>query len=262
MLVLKRYFLIVATFALLSLVACDDDSVLLPDEQADAPPFNSSVYVGSDIISSDDPSTFRTITDKGRGERIVIDRRAGTWITIDAYLFDIEFGDSLTSEVQVNPEFGNPSLARTEAIKYGSILGQLPYCLREDVDALWIHRGFEAFGSGNRNLLIHTDEADKYASVGLLEEALLHEAVHTSLDAHHSLDSSWLAAQQSDGQFISSLARNYPLREDLAESFLVYFAVEYQEPRIPGYLGTLIRNIMPNRLEYLKGQELNMLPYE
>ena len=48
------------------------------------------------------------------------------------------------------------------------------------------------------NLLIHTGQADRYAADGILEETLVHEAAHTSLDAAHASALDWLAAQTDD----------------------------------------------------------------
>jgi len=44
--------------------------------------------------------------------------------------------DGITCEAQINPEFGAVENATIEAEKYALVVGQLPTCLREDVDAL------------------------------------------------------------------------------------------------------------------------------
>ena len=92
------------------------------------------------------------------------------------------------------------------------------------METVWIHRGTEPFGGGNNNLLIHTGRADLYAADGILEETLVHEAAHTSLDAAHASAPAWLAAQSADPTFISTYARDFPNREDIAESVLPYLA--------------------------------------
>ena len=52
-------------------------------------------------------------------------------------------------EVQVNPEFGEAD-ALAVAEKYSRAVGRLPAFLLTDVDTMWIHRGNEGFGGGNR----------------------------------------------------------------------------------------------------------------
>ena len=58
-------------------------------------------------------------------------------------------------EVQVNPEFGEAE-ALSVAEKYSRAVGRLPAFLLADVDTIWIHRGVEAFGGGNRECRITT----------------------------------------------------------------------------------------------------------
>ena len=68
---------------------------------------------------------------------------------------------------------------------------------------------------------------------GLLEEAFLHEASHTSLDREHASSKGWLAAVQADGgNFISDYAQEYPQGEDIAETFPICFAVQYKPERL------------------------------
>ena len=58
-------------------------------------------------------------------------------------------------EVQVNPEFGKAG-ALAVAEKYAPVVGRLPAFLLTDVDTIWIHRGNEGFGGGNRDHRIAT----------------------------------------------------------------------------------------------------------
>ena len=53
----------------------------------------------------------------------------------------------------MNPEFGS-SEALLVAEKYSRAVGRLPAFLLADVDTIWIHRGLEAFGGGNREYRI------------------------------------------------------------------------------------------------------------
>ena len=59
---------------------------------------------------------------------------------------------------------------------------------------------------------------------GILDETFIHEAVHTSLDPCIYGSEEWNAAVAADNFFISDYARDFPEREDIAESWLVWFA--------------------------------------
>ena len=146
------------------------------------------------------------------------DRRVADWITISPYLFPAVFDDSIIIEIQVNPEFGTADDAKIQAEKFAPIIGRLTTELRKDVETVWIHRGMKPFGGGNNNLLIHTDySSENYEKQGILEETLVHEAAHTSLDAYHATDNNWIQAQEDDCRFISDYAEEHPTREDIAD---------------------------------------------
>lgn len=101
-----------------------------------------------------------------------------------------------------------------------------------------------------------------FSPYGILEEVLVHEGSHTSLDASHATSSRWLAAQKADGNFISTYARDNSKREDVAESFLPYLAVKYRSDRISKDLKDLINNTIPNRMKYFDNLSLNVSPVE
>lgn len=93
-----------------------------------------------------------------------------------------------------------------------------------------------------------------------MEETLIHEATHTSLDMSHSKNRDWLKAQNKDPEFISTYAKEHPIREDLAETFLLYFALKYKEDRIPDDMKSIIENTIPNRLKYLDKTKFELFP--
>ena len=209
------------------------------------PPYGGTIFLDPDIITSSDPSAFEGVSYAGQAPRFVFDRRVNAFITMDAFLFEAVFADGLTSEVQVNPEFGDPTTAEIEAAKYGLVLGRLPTALRVDMASVTIHRGNEDFGGGNNGLLIHVGRAVQAEASGILEETLVHETSHTSLDADHADAPGWLAAQVADGEFITTYARDFPDREDVAESFLVYLAVQYRRDRLDVALAQTIEQTIP-----------------
>jgi hypothetical protein len=225
--------------------------------RAQAPPFSGTAYLSTTIITPDDPSALLTISYLGTGSRLVYDRRVNRFDRITLHLFDARFDDGLRSEVQVNLEFGDSAAAAIQAETYARVVGRLPTTLRDDVDSITIHRGLNDFGGGNRNILIHTDQAIQYG--GYLEEVLFHEATHTSLDAANASSPGWLAAQTADARFISTYARDNPTREDVAESLLPWFALRHAGGLFPFQINS-IQSAIPNRLAYF--DTLNFQLYE
>ena len=127
---------------------------------AQGPPFFGTIFIGPDIITSSDISSFLSISSTGQGTRTMFDRRVNDWVTVNAYLFNASFNDGLSTEIQVNPEFGSVASALAETQKYIEVIGRLPRVLRVDVQSVWIHKGVQPFGGGNNSLLIHTEQGD------------------------------------------------------------------------------------------------------
>ena len=224
-----------------------------------SPPF-------SDVINSGDPSTLLGIAYSGKESRQMYDRRQNDWIQDTPHLFIAEYSDKLTIEVRVNSEFEDLDSAREIAQYYAWCVGQLPEVLRKGVKTLWIHDGKHPFGGGNESILIHAEQGKEYASLNLLEEALIHEAAHTSLNwpeplLDHGKTPGWLLAQQSDEGFISAYAKLHPQREDIAESFVTWFALRYRPDRISESDQRNILEAIPHRLRYFDEQEFPMYPF-
>ena len=109
-------------------------------------------------------------------------------------------------------------------------------------------------------MLIHTGQADEYLEDGILEETLVHEASHTSLDADHADAPGWIAAQVADAEFITTYARDNSTREDIAETFLVWLAVRHRSDRISETLRQTIEVTTPNRIAYFDEQAFDLFP--
>ena len=233
---------------------------ICPSVLQSAPITSGTIFLDPDIITSSSPGTLASVTYAGTGTRSMFDRRVNAFTSYVAFLFNAVYTDGMTIEIQVNPEFGTSAAALVEAEKYGAVIGQLPTVLRKDVRTSWIHKGVQPFGGGNNNLLIHTGQADIYQASGILEETLVHEAAHTSLDAAHRRSAGWVAAQSADGDFISTYARDNPDREDIAESFLPYLALRHRSDRITASLAASIQQTIPARLRYFDAQSFNMFP--
>jgi hypothetical protein len=225
------------------------------------PPFSGTVFIGKNIIGASDPSSFKELSDDGEAVRKVFDRRTSAWGEAKVWIFKAVYTDRAEpTEIQVNKEFAAVTKAKALALKYAKAVGQLPACLRRDVQSVTIHDGMQLFGGGNRNILIHVRQAEQYEKGGVLEEALFHEATHTSLDADHATAAAWVAAQKADGGFISTYAADNPVREDVAESFLCYFAAKHRRGRVPGDISAKITKAMPARMAYFESQKLDLRP--
>lgn len=225
------------------------------------PPYSGTIFIDPDIITPSDPSALQSTTYAGRGWAWTFDRRTNNWGWMYAYLFNVVWDDGITSVAQVNPEFSSVSAATVEAQKYAFLIGQLPACLRTDVDEIWIHKGTQPFGGGNNSILIHTGQATQYENSGILEETLVHEATHTSLDATHANAYGWLSAQNQDNNYISTYAQSNPTTEDVAESFLTWMAVRYRQAQLSSYDFYTILYTIPNRLAYFDGQNFDLYPF-
>lgn len=228
------------------------------------PPFAGTVWVTPDILGPDDPSSLGSVTYAGRGMREIFDRRANAWITVNAYLFDVRFGER-TAEWQFNPEFGSEEAARAEIDVFAPAIGRLPAALLSNLQEVEVNAGEGAFGgnSYNGSILIHTEDSGTRLAVreGFLEEVLMHEAAHASLDRDHGDAPGWRAAQQGDGVAISDYARDFPDREDVAESILPYFAIRYKPERLTAAERWHMTMTTPNRWDYFDGRNLDMSPY-
>ena len=224
-----------------------------------------------DVIKNTDPKHITlTLNYAGQKIREMFDRRINSFINLNAYLFNAEYSDDLKIEVQVNPEFMSQDKAREPAEYYAIVIGQLPKALRTRVEKVWIHNGEEPFG-GNyyaKSLLIHVQQGDKYIADGILEEIIIHEACHTLFDGLYENDSdsdwnsNWKKSRNKDNNtYISTYAEEFPEREDIAESFLAYFAFRYRKDRISSKTYDNIKIQIPNRIEFFDSLNLNMSPY-
>ena len=191
----------------------------------------------------------------------MFDRRTNSFETFDAHLFQAVFAGDVELEIQVNPEFGVED-AESESRFYAESIGKIPAFLFRDLETVWIHAGVELYGGGNNNLLIHTGQTPEYLRDGVLEEVFIHEGAHTSMDAYHSLDPDWLAAQNADGMALSTYALEHPSREDIAETLAPYLAYRFRAERLGVMLINQIERTIPNRVLYLDCLELDMKPLE
>lgn len=97
----------------------------------------------------------------------------------------------------------------------------------------------------------HAEYAQEFAD-GALEESMIHEGVHASIDDEHALSRGWRWAQQKDGRYISHYAASSPENEDLAETFTLYYGLVMKPDRISDEDVAVIEEAIPHRLAYLE----------
>ena len=232
-------------------------SVLADDKK---PPYHGTIFINGDIVTEKDESVFERLEAKGTDKRRMFDRRVNKFIENEPFLFDAYYSDGLKIEIQVNSEFESSDKAETIAEEYAKEYGRLPKCLRVNVRTSWIHPGKQLFGGGNENLLVHVEQTAEYRKQGILEETLIHEATHTSLDPVYTRHPDWVKAQKSDPTAISTYAKDHPNREDLAETFLLWFAIRHRRDRLTAEQIETIEKSIPARLAFFDGLQLNLSP--
>ena len=100
---------------------------------------------------------------------------------------------------------------------------------------------------------------EKYIQDNFVEEILLHEATHTSLDEQWNPNSpikiqEWLEVINKDNIYPTPYAKQFPKREDLAETFPIYYAIKFKRKQLININDNeikLIENSLKHRFEYL-----------
>ena len=224
------------------------------------PPYGEGThYVEPNIIKSTDPTSYKDYTYEGMGMRNIFDRREGggqaSEVHVSVHLFKANYSHEQgkkTIEIFVHNEFTLRDAAK-EVEKYAPAVGRMPWIFIAGLGQVWIMRGDELWGGGtlhSPHILIHTGYyAIQYDQLGIMEETLLHEAVHAVLDERIYKDPAWYAAVEKDGRFISTYARRHPQREDAAETILLCLALSRPERLTSADLRTIVRTV-PNRCQY------------
>ena len=60
----------------------------------------------------------------------------------------------------------------------------------------------------------------------------------------------YICAQNLDKKYISSYAKDYPSREDISESSIIWYAIRYRKERQDPELVKKVEQIIPNRMSY------------
>ena len=221
-----------------------------------------------DILTKNDPTTLKTLTFLSKKNLLAFDGRSESSRRANFFLFNAVFEKDNVISIRVNSEFKTKDKAEEQALKYGRMVGQLPNFLRTSVQNITIHRGRPTWRAEGKikNITIHTNRYGTSASRTprkCVEEVMLHEAGHISLDGDlgGSIKSyPWKKAMKADGKFISSYAKEYPDREDIAETALWWVAVRCKTDRISESNYKNILRFIPNRLKYLDEKNYDTYP--
>ncbi len=229
----------------------------------DAPLYNATNSGLLQVLTMDDPTSFIRLVREPNDTRLVYDRRVG-WVEQQSFIFTAYFRDIEPIEMIVNLEFDNWGLAYNIAGDYAALFGRLPTALKSDVETFWIHQGMGQFGGYHRTVLIHVEYADRFIQPrGNLIDVIAHETAHAVLDWTYDgkIDrDAWLSAAEKDGTYISQYAKNYPEREDIAETIAAYMLVRFYPERTEEGVIQAFERILKHRFELL--DTLGLEPYQ
>jgi len=224
-----------------------------------------SIFEDCDILTKKDPTSFQNISFVKETKITFWDGRKQTssgWnqSTFKVFVFKATFKKGKDVSIRVNSEFKTKKKAEKQALKYGRMAGQLPNFLRTNLKTITVHKGNRLWGGGNYDILIHTgDDFPRKC----MEEVMIHEGAHASLDWEWggSLKKGlWKKAAKADGKFISKYAKEYPYREDVAETINWWIAVRCKPNKISKSTYKKIIEGIPNRLEYIDKQNYDLYP--
>lgn len=222
-----------------------------------AQPYSGTIFNFPDSFRDSDPTALAGVTYAGRQQKTVYDRRSGN-VSINAYVYKAAFNDGNPDwTLWVNPEFSQEDAAALAA-KYARNIGQMPICVRLGINGAVIHDGDNPWGGGNP-LTIHHIQGLSYEKSGIVTETMIHESTHAAFDPKYYI-ATWAAAATADAQFISTYARDNPLREDHSESFLCWLVARYKQDRVPAADLAKITATIPNRMKWYDGMDLKLGP--
>ena len=226
-------------------------------------PFIQAFEFSRNLVTDNDPSALVGVTYLDQIDWVMPDSRSDTLNLVSAFRFIADY-ETTSIEILVNPEFGDQATAEVEARYYAEVIGRIPLFLRDGINNgvsfMYLHQGFEPLVGNQNYLAIYIDRARQLDAQGILEEVLIHESAHVSLDADLAGSSEWLSAQSLDGNTISQLAYDLGNDEDAAETVLAYIAAQYKSNRLSATVEDRIRATIPNRIDYFNSRAFTMNP--
>ena len=230
--------------------------------------FKDNLYTDCDILTKKDPTTFQNISFVKEKKIKGWDKRKETssgWkeSLFKVFIFKATFEKGREINIRVNAEFETKDKAEEQAIKYGKMVGQLPNFSRKRLKSITIHKGNHLWAGGNKGDIEIYTEGYSPDWIECEEEVMIHEGGHVSLDwafGGSVKSSKWKKAAKADNKFISKYAKEYPKREDVAETIVWWVAARCKTDRISESNYKKILEAIPNRLKYLDEQNYDTYP--
>lgn len=198
------------------------------------------------LITDGDPSWYTDLAWVGEN-RISVTHSEQSERTV--YVYEARYADQQTISVMVDQGFSR-SRADELATFYARRVGQLPErSALDEFVVLFSHDGpGPTYASRGQNRVTHSHYEWPPRCAWVF---LLHEYAHLAYDSAAYASARWRSAVASDGRFITSYAHNFPDREDVAESYVAWFAVRCSADRLlPPDEGAFVRSMIPARLAY------------
>lgn len=210
---------------------------------------NSVASNDLDFILADDPGACWSIAENAGGRTEMYDPRRDTLFVEDALHFDITFSDQ-NIRINVHPDVNDPQQRAMEA---AASISRLPIQMRTALRYVNILDGDgaaweEALGGF---FTLYDGLMERRLAEHDLDETVFHESAHVALDRLLLRDPDWRSNQIADGEFITQYAAENPIKEDIAESALFAWTMLYHPGRLPADVEAAVRDIVPNRLDYL-----------
>lgn len=147
---------------------------------------------------------------------------------------------------------GMPVAVRAKARRYTRVLGQLLLEFRFGIRQFAIHDGSPTFSAGAGKIFVYAGKTTQRIRENHLEESLLHESIHASLDRTYARSDLWIEAQKSGGRFLTRYAKSRPEREDMAETALFAYGLIRHPGRIPPVDSRNIQSAVPARIAAIR----------
>lgn len=210
---------------------------------------NSVASNDLDFIRADDPGACWSIAESEGGRTEMYDPRRDVLFVEGAFHFVVTFPDQRI-RVHVHPGVGDPQKRAMEA---AASVSRLPTQMRNALNYVNILDGDGAAWEEAKGgfFTLYDGLMTRRLAEHDLDETVFHESAHVALDPLLASDPDWRSNQIADGDFITQYAAERPEKEDIAESALFAWTMLNHPGRLPADVEAAVRDIMPNRLEYL-----------
>jgi len=222
------------------------------------PLYWGTVHSFANTITDSTPSKFHSLSYNGYHTHMYWDARTQYygWNTKPNYVFDVRGTDGITFQISVNPrDFPDVNEAQRIARKHAIPVFRTPSIFRTWIKTFQINGpGPGSLGGGNshtKTANVNTGASDGYFSSGTMEEWWMHEAAHGTIDPKVYGSAGWARAVRQDNAYISTYAKDFPQREDVAESILAWMFARLYPTDVESR--KIIRQI-PNRLAFFDGR--------